>query len=866
MSPAATGTARGEDSPPLPPFLFVIICFAALLGCTRPFRIDKQLEEAAQSNRKGDFLAARIRLEKLKNANLLPKDKFATQELLAETACLQGKYAEAISLLDPPPLTSSVDSTSVKAMMIRGYALGRLGTFTDAHRELDKAKNFAEGLNLSLLLGELANRRGIILGEERRYKEAEEEFRHALSVARNEQDPYLEFQALGNLGVLFGRELHRFDEALAFSEEASIIAKRFGNQSRYAMYRGNVGWCQFELGDWEMALRTFSESLTQSARVGDLNSELNQLNNIGRIYQAMSDYGASERYYQRSLTLAKTLHLSTETASALHNLAQIAYLRSDFDRASSYAQEAIQIRRANKNHAAELHTLLTFAQIEHARSQLSSAERHLREIVNDPEGDLNFRAFCQEELASIQVDQHETTEARKEFTKALVAIDSARNQIVQSEYKLSYFANSARFYNAYIDFLIKQNSPLEALRIAELGRAQTLVEGFPEIDQLRPALKRPEKIAASNGSVLLSYWLAPEASYLWAVTPQKTQFVKLPPAKEIQELVTQHQKAVLGLRDPLEDSNAPGRKLYDMLVAPAAKWIPKDAKIIVIPDATLAPLNFETLIASDPKPHYWIEDVTLATASSMLLLAGNSNHTVKDRGADPLVRAGSPEPASRRGRRLQAWAPAPLSSDLLVLGDPVLKGSDFPPLPHAAEELREIQVRFPQRVSYSGAEAKPSVYRASNPDQYSYIHFATHGISSRQSPLDSAVILSREGDLNKLYAREIVQIPIHARLVTISACHASGSRSYQGEGLVGLAWAFLRAGAQNVIASLWEVDDSVSPLVMKGLYSDLAQGKDPASALRDAKLSLLRSDTVYRKPLYWGTFQLYKGRAGRIAN
>ena len=84
-------------------------------------------------------------------------------------------------------------------------------------------------------------------------------------------------------------------------------------------------------------------------------------------------------------------------------------------------------------------------------------------------------------------------------------------------------------------------------------------------------------------------------------------------------------------------------------------------------------------------------------------------------------------------------------------------------------------------------------------------------------------------------------------------------RGYVGEGLVGLAWAFLRAGAHSVIAALWQADDAATPLLMDRLYGELEAGRTPDEALRTAKLSLIHSSSVYRKPFYWGAFQLYAG-------
>jgi CHAT domain-containing protein len=135
------------------------------------------------------------------------------------------------------------------------------------------------------------------------------------------------------------------------------------------------------------------------------------------------------------------------------------------------------------------------------------------------------------------------------------------------------------------------------------------------------------------------------------------------------------------------------------------------------------------------------------------------------------------------------------------------------------------------------------------------------------SPLDSAIILSRpqggsrasEDNSFKLYARDIIATPrLRAELVTISACYSVGKRTYSGEGLVGLSWAFLRAGAHHVVAALWDVSDASTPELTREFYSELRRGERPGSALRTAKLYLLHN-TAFRSPFYWGPFQVYTG-------
>jgi len=283
----------------------------------------------------------------------------------------------------------------------------------------------------------------------------------------------------------------------------------------------------------------------------------------------------------------------------------------------------------------------------------------------------------------------------------------------------------------------------------------------------------------------------------------------------------------------VERQDADGLALYRMLVAPAASLIPSDGNVVVLSDSELSRLNFETLIVPGSRPHYWIEDVTLVSAPSQHLLAASH----------------SAETFSRK---------------LLLFGDAISPNPDYPELPMAAAEMKQIEQHFAVRdqTIYAREKATAPAYLDANPRQFAYIHFVAHGVASRTDPLDSAIILSRASaaeDSFKLHAREIIQHPLHARLVTIAACYGSGSRSYAGEGPIGLAWAFLRAGAHNVIGALWEASDESTAQLMGDLYEGLERGMSPGAALRSAKLNLLHSHREFRKPFYWAAFQMYSG-------
>ena len=373
--------------------------------------------------------------------------------------------------------------------------------------------------------------------------------------------------------------------------------------------------------------------------------------------------------------------------------------------------------------------------------------------------------------------------------------------------------------------------------MAELSRAQTLEEGLGPAAQHGKISRGSDEFeteARRLGATVLFYWIGSEHSHLWAIAPTTITHFSLPPAPEIDSAVKSYREAVVQSEDVIQAEQAAGEKLYAMLLAPAEKLIPKDSRVILLPDGSLYTLNFETLIVPAPVPHFWIEDVTLSTASSLSLLASSAQRV------------------------------PPRKKSLLLVGDALKATDEFAPLSQSEVEMQAVQGYFPEsnRMVLSREKATPAAYMSSNPERYTYLHFVTHGTASRLRPLDSAVILSKEpgSDSYKLYARDIVTRHLNAELVTISACNGSGIRAYSGDGLVGLSWAFLRAGAHNVIGALWEVSNAPSTSqFMDTFYGGLNKGQDPATALRGAKLSLLHSDSVYRKPFYWAPFQLYAG-------
>ncbi len=719
--------------------------------------------------------------------------------------------------------------------MLCSLAHAHTGQQEIADRELEEAQNLAEASH-SQLEGEVLQTQGVIDTRRNHFTEAGTQFRESLSLARRRNDRLLEASDLLNLGWLALQSEH-YDEALDWFNASSAIARSIQARVILETDLGNVGWALYKLGDFEKALTNSQQAEEQARILGASVNRIEWLNNAGLCLYRLGDLNGAEAYYRKALEAAETLNSKELIADAHTWIGFLYFDRGRLDAARTEADKALAAARSLNDQATELDPLFLEALLDARQRQNPSSLLNLDQEATDTP---SLRWEIQNSIGDFYMGRHDLPQAKLWYGKSIALFETQRNAVQDEELKLPFFANGDALYRDYADLLIESGKPEEALEFLDVSRARTLQEGLdPKKGASRTAPDRPvspQSVARRLHATILFYSLGPEKSYLWAVTPNRIQMFTLPREADIEARVQRYQKAILRSSDPMREANDDGRALYDTLIAPAASMTPDGSRVFVIPDGSLNGINFETLLAPGPGgPHYWIENVTVTSANSIHLLSGVS-----------------------------IGAPAPDARNLLLIGNPILPSPEYDNLPNAAAEISDISTHFSpdRRTVLTQAAAVPAAYAASHPDRYAYIHFVAHGTASRLSPLDSAVVLSAEPQdplSFKLYARDIVRQPLRARLVTISTCYGSGQRAYAGEGLVGLSWAFLRAGSHNVIGALWQVNDASTPKLMDRLYAELQNGVGPDAALRTAKLSLIHSGSVYRKPLYWGAFQLYSG-------
>jgi CHAT domain-containing protein/Tfp pilus assembly protein PilF len=754
--------------------------------------------------------------------------------LEAQSASWRGLNQEVLRTLSPGLPVSAGTDLRIQRFSLLGTANTRLHRYDDAEKNVASAQYLCSA-TLREVCSLLFDARAGLAIERGQFDQAFDFYTQELALARRFSQPFDEATALTNLAVACLRK-ERFDEAIDFLDASNRIAQTLGAEDILLANIGNLGWAHYQLGDRDRALALYMDAERRATRLGDTEDAINWLTTSGYVYQDFKDWPRAEDSYRQALHLARNINSSEEVIDSLEDLTHVSIDAGNIADADSYLQQLDPLIRANGNRLDALDVMLARGRIAAARRQDEQAEALFRQVEADPASQITMRLGAEHEIARLYEAQGRIDDAKNMYATALGTFESARAQIKNEDSKLPYFANATPIYDDYIRLLVTQGKAEEALAAADQSRARTLAQGLGLIadrQSFQPVSIHPNAIASRADATLLFYWLGEKQSWLWAITPRKTTVFPLPPKAGITRIVERYRQALLGPEDPLTSANEDGRALYRILVAPAKDLLPPGAKVVILCDGVLSELNFETLLAGAPTPHYWIEDADIVSAPSLYMLA-------------------SAKPERKAGRTL------------LLLGDAVSPGPDYPELPNASIEMQQIRKHFrPQdETVFARQQANVGSYVHSAPQRFSYIDFVAHGVASRTDPLDSAIILSRTSgadDSFKLYARDIMLHPIDARLVTIAACYGGGTRSYAGEGLVGLSWAFLRAGAHNVIGALWEVSDESAPRLMDALYQGLEDGLPPSAGLRQAKLSMLHSPSGFRRPFFWAPFQLYTG-------
>lgn len=403
---------------------------------------------------------------------------------------------------------------------------------------------------------------------------------------------------------------------------------------------------------------------------------------------------------------------------------------------------------------------------------------------------------------------------------------------------------------------------LSALLIEINTFKRFLKKDYPQYYQLKYQNTVPSQTSIQNlldsETALVEYFVSHSVVYCFFITQDNLEFTSIPVKRD-----TLNQKIKL-LRQALSDHSfilKNPNKTFDNFTQ-GAHWfykmfVPKQLKsksiknIVVVTDGNLGHLPFEIFlqkpvnqsVESYTELPYLINDYNISYAYSANLwqqLKSNSNTSLAANGQMLAFAAAYPKLDSSKLQALRTPSNTALRLKLS-------------PLSAAKAEVQHLSQYFKGQF-VDGLNANEAFFKE-HASQYSVIHLAMHGILNERLPILSALAFSENLDSledNFLQAYEIAQLKLSNQLVVLSACETGFGKYQQGEGVLSLARSFMYAGVPSLVVSLWQINDQSTAILMELFYQNLAQGMNKDAALRQAKLSYLKSATdIAAHPALW---------------
>jgi tetratricopeptide (TPR) repeat protein len=675
------------------------------------------------------------------------------------------------------------------------------------------------------------------------FERAEETQEQARALLGNAADPFAlstRGESLSGSGMAL-RQLGDPEEALRLNVRALELLRAAGRTQAELATKLNIAELQSEIAgrgvqeDPQAAARLVAQAqeaiaavAQEAQRVGDHWLHAHALRLVGATHLAHGQLEESIAAFDSALLVARTGHVHEVTVRAHAGRAEALLAQDQPVACLEATEEAIGVlaplvqgfsaevgARARSRHAR------IFAVGLQAALRLNDKDAAFGLLERGRAGALLEWLEARDEIAEAIVPER-LRDAEEEARGALAAA-SHRQAAVVGDPSLAV-RRAAR--TAYDKALGEVASAVERIQAASQSAASLL---YPQAASLRAVSAR-----LSSTSRLLLFHIPPAVSGLASspclalvLGPTDSRLVRLAGADTVRAAVAAVRDAVT---DPEIPAAAPLAALHALLVEPLA--LPEDLEqVIVSPEGALFEVPFAALF-DGPR-------VSMAPSGTVLThLQGL--HRLRGEG---VIAFGGPDYESLE------HSPACLR---------------LRPLPEAAKEA--VAVGAP---AFTGKEATEAAFvsAAARNVPWRGIHIACHGLFRPRQPMSTALALSRSPhDDGLLTLTDIFKLQVNAELVVLSACDTARGNVLPGDGLVGLARAFMTAGSRRVVASLWKVPDVPSRMLMERFHAhwnpkDPEQSPVPAAeALRRAQRDLVTAHPEWQHPYYWAAWQVW-GRA-----
>ena len=785
-----------------------------------------------------------------------------------------------------------------------GICRGNLGNLLYSLGEYVKAKEYYEkALAISMEIGDRVNEAtrygnlGTVFRSLGEYDKGQDHYEKALEISMEIGDRKGEATWYGSLGKVFGSR-GEYVKAKDHYEKAIEISMGIGDKEGEAIWYGNLANMFILLGEYAKAIEYTEKGLTISMEIGCQEDQANGYQRLAVVFNYLGEYRKCKLYCDRALAISKEIGDKEGEASGSEKEGNFQRSLGDKDKAQACFEKALAITVEIGERNGEASCYLNLGYLFQSRGDHGVAEEYLKKALSISENiientEMMFRCYCG--LALTKLSQNHFQEAFFLFFRSIEISEKMRGFLQDRDQMKISFADMHVFpYRMLSKMFCETGNPRDALNVAELGRARALA------DLMATRYSADNRISADSQSwtvvenvmkkesnctcLYISYFH--ETVFLWILktsgviqfrelgVDEKTLHKRLAKvAENLDEFfaimaesfrnfgvlpedvcedrslndnnIETNPESCQEERSPPSPQGKPGNTdnpepsltlFYEILVNPVSDLL-DEPEIIIVPDRNLYRVPFPALLNKSGK--YLSERFRIRVVPSLSTLK-----LIQDSPADYHCQTGA-----------------------LVVGDPDVgvvfymgcSGLKFKSLPAARKEAEMIARRLGVWPLIGQEAKKKAVLEKLN--SVSLIHIAAHGNAERGEialaplhpvPPGSTTGIPQEDDY-LLKMSDISKVKVRAKLVVLSCCH-SGRGQIRAEGVVGIARAFLGAGARSVLVALWALDDSATKKLMSRFYENLVRGES-ASASLHAAMKWMR-DHGYTKVSSWAPFML----------
>ena len=786
------------------------------------------------------------------------------------------------------PTASSLLAQIGWAYLFAGDAERSIASYRRALSMTLKAGGNGEAIYLAL--GRAYHHFGDLIG-------AEESLKKALDLSRNSGNRSVQAGSLVYLCAL-NIGMHKIAEADVVFSEAKSLGKSITEPNWELDFLSEVGSAYLQAGYFDNAERILTQTLSLSREQHQPIIEANMLNNLGYLYRQLGDEAKAREYLTAAVDTARTGgNRFTELASLLH-LSRAERALGDLDNARAHIEAALEL----------LNTRRLELRSRQSRSVYFAGAHEYYEVYEDVLSDMRRRlpAAGYEVVAFEASEQARGRSLLDLLNDASPSVSAAvEPELRQREESLRHQLNRrvegrlrspdlgateqrrARTDEEVSQLTADYQYALAELRLRERGPSR-MAQGEPR------SLSEIQRRALDPDTLLLEYMLGEKQSHLWVVSNDSITEFELAPRAEI-ETTAQHLRdlfvARLGnppessqerrTRISLADAAIPeaARRLSEMLVGPVSQQL-GSKRLLVVVEGTLQRIPFgalQDLSAGAGSEEYQPlivnhEVVNLPSASILVAVRERAARRAPPAKAiaviaDPVFDSHDPRvkpdgAIHKRGRKIPS-SDEPYSLQTRALQAISSRGGTLARLAFSREEALRVSELAPSKQAKVALDfdANRNIVMGGELSHYRIVHLASHSWIDLKEPELSGIVLSLVDERGRsqegfLGLGDIYNLNLPVELVTLSACRSAIGKDMKGEGLVGMTGAFMSAGANRVVASIWKVDDFATAQLMKRFYTRILKGgQAPAAALRGAQLEMWRTQQ-WKSPYFWAAFQL----------